>query len=57
MADAPDNKLSLSRRDCLSGAGAALAAAAQPALARERQTGPAGHRRLAPTFRQVSFDK
>ena len=47
----------ISRRDCLMGAGAALAAATEPALAREPQTGPRGHRRLAPTFRRVSLDK
>jgi hypothetical protein len=57
MPKKPDNEAKISRRDCLAGAGAALVAASQPALAAEPRTGPKGHRRLAPAFRRVSLDK
>jgi hypothetical protein len=57
MPEKSDKEPTISRRDCLAGAGAALVAASQPALAAEPQTGPKGHRRLAPTFRRVSLDK
>ena len=57
MPEKQDKELTISRRDCLAGAGAALTAASQPALAEQPQTGPRGHRRLAPSFRRVSLEK
>ena len=57
MPEERENQGAISRRECLGGAGAALVAAAQPALAAQRQTGPKGYRRAAPAFRRVSLDK
>jgi hypothetical protein len=53
----PDNEVTISRRDCLAGGGAALVATARPVMARAPGSGPPGHRRLAPAFRRVSLDK
>lgn len=57
MSDRAGNHARISRRDYLTGAGAMLLAAAQPALATEQRTGPPGHRRTAPRFRPISLDK
>jgi hypothetical protein len=57
MSNKPDEEPTISRRDCLASASAALLAVSQPALAAEPRIGPKGHRRLLPAFRRVNLDK
>ena len=58
--DKDDEALPVTRRDCLLGGGAALLAAAQPAVAavpEARLSAPPGHRKDAPGFRPLVLDK